>query len=149
MMDLFDDLPLPKSNPLLKSASSLLFSPREIENFSKKITVATKWNTQLVLIINSSLKDETTTTAATNTNDKTSTNKRQLESDEKEDNKAAKYDTSTNESSKKLCTNVETPKSVDTRGFFAERKGERDSMQDRHTIIDDFAKCLKKQSSEM
>jgi integrin-linked kinase-associated serine/threonine phosphatase 2C len=28
------------------------------------------------------------------------------------------------------------------KGYFAERKGERDEMQDAHTIIEDFASSL-------
>lgn len=85
---------------------------------------------------NSSLKDETP--ASTNVS-----SKRELEPDDE----AKKEETST-EQSKKICPSIEN-KPIILKGFFAERQGERDSMQDRHTLIDDFTKCLKKQPPEM
>lgn len=70
-----------------------------------------------------------------------SSNKRELEIDEE-----TKKDTSL--STKKLCPTVDTT-SIKLKGYFAERQGERESMQDRHIIIEDFSKYLKKIPEEM
>lgn len=78
-------------------------------------------------------------------------NKRELDSDE--------HASETNQvesasSVKKICPDPDQVLKankliIQVRGFFAERQGERESMQDRHTIIDDFTKSLKKIPEEM
>lgn len=88
---------------------------------------------------NSSLKDENPASSSS------VSSKRELEPD---DHEAKKEEETSTEPSKKICPSTEH-KPIILKGFFAERQGERDSMQDRHILIDDFTKCLKKQPTEM
>lgn len=126
-MDLFDDLPLPKSS----NFAALIPS----KNWLKSENLFEKKDEDNPV--------EATLASANATKSATSNNKRELDTDVNDANN------SETKTSKKACTTNSEKPSVHAKGYFAERQGERESMQDRHTLIDDFTRLMKKLPADM
>ncbi|ESN92230.1 hypothetical protein HELRODRAFT_116079 [Helobdella robusta] len=130
-MDLFDDLPEPTSTPTFPNNSS---SSQQLEN-SLEVSI-------------SSTKTIAATSIESNISSQDGRHDGQMFIDEISGNKKLKRSiSSTSNDDEDVLKRKKFAKDVYSfRGYYAERKGEREEMQDAHTIVDNFNSLVDSQS---